>query len=118
MNKLLIALALCTALVACKKDETATPAAAPAAETAATSTTEPAATPAQAGLPKECEDYINRVKACVAKAGGDAVAKQFQTALDQSKAQWESAADKTALVPQCVQANDMFAQQAAMLKCE
>lgn len=133
MNKLIIAVALCAALAACKKDDAAPAdttvpatdtaaapadaAATPAADAAAAPATD-AAAPAQAGLPQACEDYINRVKACVAKSGGDAAASQFQATLDQNKAQWEAVADKTVVAAQCTQANDMFAQQAAVMKCD
>lgn len=134
MNKLIIAVALCAALAACKKDDTAAPAdTAPAADTAAPAAdaampADPAAdaampatdaaAPMQAGLPQECEDYINRMKACVEKSGGNAAVAQYQAALDQNRAQWEATPDKAALIPACKQANDSFAQMAAALKCE
>lgn len=116
MNKLVIAIALCAALAACKKEEAAAPAAdaaAPAADAAAT-----AAAPANSGLPQECEDYLNRAKACFAKSSGDAGAAAFQQGIDQSKAQWEAMADKSGLVAACKSANDQFTQTATMLKCE
>ncbi|MBU8975692.1 MULTISPECIES: DUF5339 family protein [unclassified Lysobacter] len=112
MKHLLITLMCGLALTACaKKEDTnaANPTATPAPAAAA---------PANTGLPAECEDYINRVKACVAKSGGEAAAAQFQQMLDQSKAQWEATPDKASLVPSCKAANDQFAQTAAMLKCE
>lgn len=116
MNKLLIAIALCTALVACKKDE-----AAPAADpVAAPDAMAPAADPApmvQAGLPKECEDYLNRAKACFAKAN-PAMASAFQKSLDDSKAQWDAMTDKAGLASACTTANDQFSQAVAALKCE
>ena len=115
MNKLVIAIALCAALAACKKEEApaaATPAAdaaapaadatAPAADaTAPADAAAVAAAPAASGLPQECEDYLNRAKACFAKSGGNAAAAAFQQGIDQSKAQWEAMADKTGLVPAC-----------------
>lgn len=73
---------------------------------------------AQDALPKACEDYINRVKGCVAKRQGDQAAQQFQQSLDQMRAQWAEAADKTALVPACEQANAAFNQMAQQLQCE
>ena len=137
MNKLVIAIALCAALAACNKEEaapaadTAAPAAdtaaAPAADTAAPATdpaapaadaAATAAAPTDSGLPQECEDYLNRAKACFAKSGGNAAASAFQQAVDQSKAQWEAMADKTGLPAACKQADEQFAQTAAMLKCE
>ncbi|MBN6150424.1 hypothetical protein JR065_08730 [Xanthomonas sp. AmX2] len=125
MNKVLLSLALCATLAACKKEEaapaadTATPA--PAAEAAAPATPATdaaAAAPVAAGLPKECEDYLARAKACFAKSGGNGAAAAFQQAIDQSKAQWEAMADKSALPAACKQASDQFAQTATMLKCE
>lgn len=131
MNKLVIAIALCAALAACNKQEAAPAtdaAAAPAADAAAAPATDPAApaadaaataaAPTDSGLPQECEAYLNRAKACFAKSGGDAAASAFQQAVDQSKAQWEAMADKTGLPAACKQADEQFAQTAAMLKCE
>lgn len=119
MNKLVIAIALCAALVACKKEE-APAAAAPAADAAAApaDAAAVAAAPAASGLPQECEDYLNRAKACFGKSGGNAAAAAFQQGIDQSKAQWEAMADKSGLAPACKQANDQFAQVVAALKCE
>lgn len=123
MKKLAIAIALCAALAACKKEEAAPAAdtaAAPAADAAATpaDTAAVAAAPAASGLPQECEDYLNRAKACFGKSGGNAAAAAFQQGIDQSKAQWEAMADKSGLAPACKQANDQFAQVVAALKCE
>jgi len=122
MNKLVIALALCAALAACKKEEApaADAVAAPAADAAAApaDAAAVAAAPAASGLPQECEDYLNRAKACFAKSGGNAAAAAFQQGIDQSKAQWEAMADKSGLAPACKQANDQFAQVVAALKCE
>jgi hypothetical protein len=136
MKKFVIAVALCAALAACKKEEpvpaadaAATPAAdtvvAPAATDAAAPAVVDAAAPADAaaaaansGLPAECENYLNRAKACFAKSSGNAAATAFQQAIDQSKAQWEAMPDKSGLSAACTQANDQFAQTVAMLKCE
>jgi hypothetical protein len=131
MNKLVIAIALCAALAACKKEDAApaadaTAPAAPAADAAAPAA-DPAAAPAAdvnapaiasgSGLPKECEDYINRAKACFAKANPVAAAA-FQKSLDESKANWLATTDKTTLAQQCTEANTQFAQAAAAMKCE
>ena len=48
----------------------------------------------------------------------DQAAQQFQQSLDQMRAQWAEAADKTALVPACEQANAAFNQMAQQLQCE
>lgn len=114
MNKLLIAVALCAALTACKKEE-----AAPAAEPMAQPTADAAVAPVESGLPQACEDYLNRAKACVDKSGGDAAAAAFQQGIDRTKAQWETmTANAAALEQACTMANDQFAQTAAALKCE
>lgn len=118
MNKLVIAIALCAALTACKKEEAAPAADAAAPAAAPADAAAVAAAPAASGLPQECEDYLNRAKACFAKSGGNAAAAAFQQGIDQSKAQWEAVADKTSLVASCKAANDQFAQVVAALKCE
>lgn len=127
MNKLVIAIALCAALAACKKEEApaADAAATPAADTAAApaaSTTEPAAAPAPAAvgasLPKECQDYLARAKACFTKAGNPAAVQAFDQAIAQAETQWNQMADKSQLGPVCKSANDQFSQTATMLKCE
>jgi len=106
--------------------ETPAPAAAPAeapaaqpAEQAPAQTTEakPEASAASA-LPKECDDYIARVKACVAKAGGSSASEQFEKSLDQAKSQWDAVQDKSQLAPACTAANEQFNQMVGMLKCE
>ena len=90
MKKFVIAVALCAALAACKKEEPvpadaaapaadaaapATDAAAPAADAAAPAAdAAAAAAPANSGLPVECENYLNRAKACFAKSSGNAAA--------------------------------------------
>ena len=141
MKKFVIAVALCAALAACKKEEPvpadatapaadaaapATDAAAPAADAAAPAAdaaapaadAAAAAAPANSGLPVECENYLNRAKACFAKSSGNAAAAAFQQGIDQAKAQWEAMADKSGLSAACTQANDQFAQTVAALKCE
>lgn len=116
MNKLIIAIALCAVLVACKKE--AAPVAPAAASETATAAAPAATDPVASGLPVECEDYLNRVKACVSKAGGGIMAEQFQQSLDQAKAQWDAVPDKSSLVTSCKAANEQFTQAAAALKCE
>lgn len=124
MNKLWIALSLCVALAACNKTEQpAAPAAGeqPAAQPAAAAPASAPAADATAAassdaLPTECESYISRVKACVAKAGD--AAKAFDQSLDQAKEQWKAISDKTALASACKQANDGFAQAAKALNCD
>ena len=66
-------------------------------------------------LPAECQAYMDKVTACVSKAG--AGAEQFKQALEASKQAWKGQ-DSAALAASCKQANDMFKQAAAALKCE
>ncbi|MCC7096854.1 MAG: hypothetical protein IT472_06730 [Thermomonas sp.] len=127
MNKLLIAVALCAALTACKKEEAApaADAAAPAAETAAPAADAPAApaaetaaAPAASSLPKECEDYIARAQACFDKSSNNAASAALKQAFEDTRAQWAASPYKDTLGVGCKAANDAFAQTAAMLKCE
>lgn len=127
MNKLLIAVALCAALTACKKEEAApaadmtAPAAAETAAPADAAPAEPAATdaaPAASTLPQACEDYLTRAQACFDKASNNAAAAALKQAFDSTRASWESAPDKSVLADACKMANDQFAQTAATLKCE
>ena len=139
MNKLLIALALCTALSACKQDEPAapaitgaeTPAAAPAAPAAAVPAlaapaenippaVDPAAAPGDAAtastLPADCEAYIKRARACFAKAGPSA--DEMKTAFEQGFAQiaTASADDREGA---CAMSQYVFEKEVApKLKCE
>lgn len=119
MNKLLIAVALCAALTACKKEEAApaADAAAPAAEAAAPAA-DAAAAPAASSLPQECNDYIARAQACFDKASGNAASAALRASFDKVRSEWEASPYKDSLAVGCKAANDAFAQTAAMLKCE
>jgi len=99
MKKTLFLAAACACLIACQKE---------GGDAAAT---------AGSNLPQSCQDYLNKAKACFAKASGNAAAAAFQRTLDQTKAQWETLSDKRGLDAACKAANDQFAQTAAVLKC-
>ena len=139
MNKLLIAIALCAALVACKKDDAsqaandaieAAGAATAAAEqavdnateaaTAAVEATEDAAAEAaaSASLPQACEDYIQRAQACFDKSAGNVAMAAIKQSFDSVRAEWDKVPNKEVLGDACKLANDNFAQTASMLKCE
>ncbi|RZL94681.1 MAG: hypothetical protein EOP76_06725 [Variovorax sp.] len=111
MKKTLSLIAIAAALTACSK--------APDAPAAATA---PAAAPAAAAaaasdLPKECNDYVEKVTACVGKQSG-AAADAVKASLEQTKATWASmSADKAALGNACKAASDAFAAQATAMKC-
>lgn len=133
MKKLLVLVAMAAALTACSKKEEA-PAAAPAAPAAvspaapaASSTPAPAAamapaapataTTASAGVPKECNDYLDKVSACVSKQSG-AAADAMKQSMDQTRASWAAmGANKDQLAAACKAASDSFAAQATAMKC-
>ena len=126
MKNALVLLAIVAAVTACSKQETppapapapaapaaTAPAAPPASSTAAPATT----TAASADLPKECQDYLDKVNACVSKqpgASGDAI----KASMEQTKAAWASmGTDKAQLSVTCKAVSDAFAAQAAAMKC-
>ncbi|MET0208623.1 MAG: hypothetical protein ABW220_06250 [Burkholderiaceae bacterium] len=128
MNKLFAFIAIAVTLTACSKTETtsAPAAVAPVAATSeapAASTATPAAAPAvtttaaSADIPKECQDYLDKVNACVSKqpgASGDAI----KAGMEQTKAAWASmGTDKAQLSVTCKAVSDAFAAQAAAMKC-
>ena len=129
MNKLLIAVALCAALTACKKEEAApaADAAAPAAEAAApaadaaapaTDAAPVADTAAASTLPQECNDYIARAQACFEKASNNVASAALRASFDKVRSEWEASPYKDSLGAGCKAANDAFAQTAATLSCE
>ena len=116
MKKTLSLIAIAAALTACSKAPDAP--AAPAAPSAPAATA-PAAAPVAAAsdLPKECNDYVEKVTACVGKQSG-AAADAVKASLEQTKATWASmSADKAALGNACKAASDAFAAQATAMKC-
>lgn len=107
-------------LGACGKKEAAPAPAAPASAPA-TGAAEGASTPAPtttAGLPAECESYIQKVEACVTKLGAkNAAVGTIKQSLDTTRQQWASIPDKTALAASCKQADDMWKQQGVAMGC-
>ncbi len=103
-TQLLILAAIGTlALAGCKKAETpAEPAAAPAATPAAEVT--PAASTdtvnAATGVP-ECDQYLEKVYACISDKVPEAQREMMKQGIEQSKAGWAALTDKTALAAQC-----------------
>jgi hypothetical protein len=121
MKKLLVLVAIAAALTACSKKEEM-PAAAPAAPAAtapaaATPAAPAASTTASADVPKECNDYLEKVSACVSKQSG-AAADAMKQSMDQTKASWAAmGANKDQLGAACKAASDAFAAQATAMKC-
>ncbi|MDA7415696.1 hypothetical protein PGB34_04910 [Xenophilus arseniciresistens] len=93
----------------------AAPAPAPAPEPAASA---PAAAPtASTDLPQECQDYLNKVSACVSKQSG-AAADAMKASMEQTRSAWAAyGADKAQLGAACKTASDNFAAQATAMKC-
>ncbi|MGJ7487937.1 hypothetical protein ACSFA2_21930 [Variovorax sp. LT2P21] len=126
MKNALVLLTIVAAVTACSKQETppapapapaapaaTAPAAPPASSTAAPATT----TAASADLPKECQDYLDKVNACIGKQSGPA-ADAVKASMDQTKAAWASyGANQAQLGAACKAASDAFAAQAAAMKC-
>lgn len=74
-------------------------------------------TSAGSDLPKECNEYFDRVAACVAKQDGTA-AEAMKANLAQAKAQWSAIpGGRAAVAAACKSANEAFASQAALMKC-
>lgn len=123
MKKILFAMMLCAAVVACKKEEAAAPVeatpaeAAPAVEAAVPAEAAPAPgeTTTAAALPAACEEYFKRAEACFSKAGAGGEA--MKAGFEQSRTQMASVPGAQ-MEMGCKAANDAFAQTAAALKCE
>jgi hypothetical protein len=121
-------LAALTALTACKPADAPAPAPAPASAPAAAPAPAPAATPAaapaaapaptaSADIPKECQDYLDKMTACAGKQSG-AAADAMKSSMDQVKATWAGmSADKASLAASCKAASDAFAAQATAMNC-
>jgi len=94
-------LSLVLAVSACSKTET------PTAATSSTST-------ASSNLPKECQDYIDKMSACVGKMSGPA-GDAMKANLDQTKAMWTGAgsSNKAEMTESCKSMNDAT----AAMKC-
>lgn len=128
MKKLIALIAIAVTLTACSKTETTPgaaavePAAAPAPAAPSAAAAPPAVpiasgTTASADIPKDCQDYLDKVNACVSKQSG-AAGDAMKASMEQTKAAWASmGADKAALATACKAVNDAFAQQATAMKC-
>ena len=128
MKNIFALIAIAVTLTACSKTET-TPAPAAVAPVAATAPAAPAASPpattapaaatttASADIPKECQDYLDKVNACVSKQSGGA-GDAIKASMEQTKAAWASmGTDKAALGTACKAVSEAFTAQAAAMKC-
>lgn len=132
MKRTLALISITAVLAACGKQEAAPPAPAPAPAPAATAPAPapvpapeptasapaaPAAATASAELPAECQAYLDKVSACIAKQSGPA-ADAMKTSVEQAKASWAAyGGDKSQISAACKTSNDAFAAQAAAMKC-
>ena len=128
MKRTLALISITAVLAACGKQEAPSPAPAPAPAASAPAPA-PAPAPAAAApaaptvsdsgnvLPQECQAYLEKVSACVAKQSG-AAADAMKTSVEQAKAAWASyGADQAQLSAACKASSDAFAAQAAAMKC-
>ncbi|KAF1726942.1 DUF5339 domain-containing protein [Pseudoxanthomonas japonensis] len=129
-NILALAALTTLALAACKPAEEATPVAdAPAVEAPAVeapAVEAPAATEAVAattdtveagtGVP-ECDQYLEKVYACISDKVPEAQREMMKQGIEQSKAGWAALTDKTALAAQCKTAMDQAKTAYAAMGC-
>lgn len=107
----LLALAALTALslAACKKAET------PATDTpAATAATD--AVKAGTGVP-ECDQYLEKVYACISDKVPEAQRQMMKQGIEQSKAAWNQVGDKAELAKQCKAAMDQAKTSFGAMGC-
>lgn len=138
LNTLFLAAAITLALAACNKPADKPADAAPAADAAAPAATPatdaaaPAATPADAAAPAatpaaasvgvaECDDYLNKVNACLSEKVPEAQRAALQAGFDQSRSAWTQAASapggKEAMATACKTALEQAKAQFAAYGC-
>jgi hypothetical protein len=128
LNTLFLAAAAALSLAACKPAdkpaESATPAveaatpaveAAPAVETAAAVATD-GTIAVNTGV-AECDDYLNKVYACISDKVPEAQRDMMKQGIEQSKAGWAAVTDKTALAAQCKTAMDQAKASFGAMGC-
>ncbi|MBD9469416.1 hypothetical protein [Pseudoxanthomonas sp. PXM01] len=124
-NILALAALTTLALAACKPADDAAPVAdAPTVEAPAASG-DIAAAPADAttgtvdagtGVP-ECDQYLEKVYACISDKVPEAQREMMKQGIEQSKAGWSALTDKTALAAQCKTAMDQAKTAYAAMGC-
>lgn len=103
------------ALVACTPGDDAAPVAdAPAIEAPGAATTD--TVEAGAGV-AECDQYLEKVYACVSDKVPEAQRDLMKRGIEQSKANWAAVTDKTALAAQCKTAMDQARTAYAGMDC-
>ncbi|CAN7406810.1 hypothetical protein LJR143_002346 [Pseudoxanthomonas sp. LjRoot143] len=124
-NILALAALTTLALAACKPADDAAPGAdAPTVEAPAASG-DIVAAPADAttgtvdagtGVP-ECDQYLEKVYACISDKVPEAQREMMKQGIEQSKAGWSALTDKTALAAQCKTAMDQAKTAYAAMGC-
>ena len=119
-NILALAALTTLALAACKPAEEATPVAdapaveAPAATEAVAATTD--TVEAGTGVP-ECDQYLEKVYACISDKVPEAQRDMMKQGIEQSKSSWAAVTDKAALAAQCKTAMDQAKTAYAAMGC-
>nr|WP_298133732.1 hypothetical protein [uncultured Pseudoxanthomonas sp.] len=116
----LLALAALTTLVmaACKPADEAAPVAdAPAVEAPATATAATTDTVEAGTGVAECDQYLEKVYACISDKVPEAQRDMMKQGIEQSKASWSAVTDKTALAAQCKTAMDQAKTAYAAMGC-
>ena len=124
-NILALAALTTLALSACKPaDDTATTADAPAVEApaasgdVATAPADVATDTVEAGTGvAECDQYLEKVYACISDKVPEAQREMMKQGIEQSKAGWSALTDKTALAAQCKTAMDQAKTAYAAMGC-
>jgi hypothetical protein len=133
LNILFLAAAAALSVAACKPADKPAESAAPAAEAAATEATAPVAetAPAVETAPvastdgtiavntgvAECDDYLNKVYACISDKVPEAQRDMMKQGIEQSKASWAAVTDKAALAAQCKTAMDQAKASFGAMGC-
>lgn len=121
-NALFLATVATMALAACKPaDKPVEDAAAPAAEAAVAATDAAPAASADAvdagtGV-AECDQYLEKVYACISDKVPEAQRDMMKQGIEQSKAGWAAIADKSALAAQCKTAMDQAKASYGAMGC-
>mgnify|MGYP003577373037 CR=1 FL=1 len=119
-NILALAALTTLALVACKPADDAVPTAdAPVIEPpAATDAVATASDTVDASTGvAECDQYIEKVYACISDKVPEAQRDMMKQGIEQSKASWAAVTDKTALAAQCKTAMDQAKTAYAAMGC-
>ena len=107
-SRSLLALSALALISACGKTE------APAEENKAGGKS--SATVAETGV-AECDEYLNKVMACIKDKVPEAQRKMMEDGIKQSKASWASVSDKSQLAATCKQAMDQAKASYGAMGC-